>query len=788
MTTMAGQDTEEVITTDPRSNSSEQAVPVVEVIRRTSRPTKLKQLQTLTKKQFKIDWNEKKSLCIRILIGPIFFFLYTLSIRSGNGTGNNSSVSSVEGTTPPILGSAQTFPYEQINWTTVPDHDVITDPDGNDDGWQLFLGSDPSLQNNNVQAIFANELSVALGWGEATSSSSSSNDTLNDTSTSISSSNSNSNSSSYKNEVLVVPSSTENEFRSYCNDLSSTRSSFFLGCIYLSDNTPNWKYVWMPPGLALKLLYELSSSSPYLLVKDGDESSSLSILMDQNIIAVQNSIQNSILAIELQQEQSSSSTSTSNNSSSINYEYIQRQPIEIVEDNENNKLPSWGMLLAVGAYANLGVLFMLSIFAQLVSEDIRIGLDRQFLLMGVSSTIYWFHYFIVYSIENIVTATLYTIISYMVFLSECNFGLLLLSFITAFSAVSSVIVLLPTFVKQPDAIQVVPFIFILVSIIIWTPIIYLVKDPTNIIITLLSLLNPIWGMQQLLASYYSFTGAGLGIGVTTIMEWWECGAGPCFIAQIGSIILYLSLIHYKNRPKRGTIPPASDEDKQLALTPSKYIQSIPAERNASDIAISVTGLRKEFIIGGSGKTKKTIKAVNGLNMTVLKGEIYGFLGHNGAGKSSALSLLAGEMLPTNGEAVFHFDNFQSQNQNDGTSTTTAIESLLPIAQGNEEEIRSRLGFCPQHDILFPNLSCRQHLELFSRLKGGVKITYEGQSEEDAIRNEVETRLDEINFPEDEDNDKPCGTLSGGMKRKVSLALALIGDPTVVFLDEPTSGM
>ena len=78
--------------------------------------------------------------------------------------------------------------------------------------------------------------------------------------------------------------------------------------------------------------------------------------------------------------------------------------------------------------------------------------------------------------------------------------------------------------------------------------------------------------------------------------------------------------------------------------------------------------------------------------------------------------------------------------------------------------------------------------MFSRLKGGVKITYEGQSEEDAIRNEVETRLDEINFPEDEDNDKPCGTLSGGMKRKVSLALALIGDPTVVFLDEPTSGM
>jgi ABC-type transporter Mla maintaining outer membrane lipid asymmetry ATPase subunit MlaF len=435
------------------------------------------------------------------------------------------------------------------------------------------------------------------------------------------------------------------------------------------------------------------------------------------------------------------------------------------------------MLLVVGAYANIGIMFVLSLFAQLISEDIRIGLDRQFLLMGVPSTIYWFHYFIVYTIENIVTATFYTIISYMIFLNDCNFGLLLLNYIIAFSAISSLIVILPTVVKQPDAIQVVPYMLILGSIITWTIIIYLVKDPTNIIITLFSLLNPIWGMQQLLASYYSFSGAGLGIGVTTIMEWWECGAGPCFFAQIGNIVLYLGIIHYKNRPQRGTIPPASDEDKQSALTPSKYIQSIPAERNESDVAFCVTGLRKEFVIGGSGKTKKTIKAVNGLNMTVKKGEVYGFLGHNGAEKSSALSLLAGEMLPTSGEAVFHFDN-----HHDGTTTA---ESLLPIAQGHEEEIRSRLGFCPQHDILFPNLSCRQHLELFSRLKGG--LAYEGQSEEDSIRTEVETRLDEINFPAVEDNDKPCGTLSGGMKRKVSLALALIGDPTVVFLDEPTSG-
>jgi ABC-type multidrug transport system ATPase subunit len=79
------------------------------------------------------------------------------------------------------------------------------------------------------------------------------------------------------------------------------------------------------------------------------------------------------------------------------------------------------------------------------------------------------------------------------------------------------------------------------------------------------------------------------------------------------------------------------------------------------------------------------------------------------------------------------------------------------------------------------------LRLFAHLKGRVEQE-EGQSKEHAVEAEIQRRLDDIQFASAEDADKAVGTYSGGMKRKVSIALALLGDPEVVFLDEPTAGM
>ena len=103
-------------------------------------------------------------------------------------------------------------------------------------------------------------------------------------------------------------------------------------------------------------------------------------------------------------------------------------------------------------------------------------------------------------------------------------------------------------------------------------------------------------------------------------------------------------------------------------------------------------------------------------------------------------------------------------------------------------IRSSIGVCPQHnDNLQDNLTFRETLRLFAKLKGQILLG-DGQTVEEAIESEIDRRVRDVKFTSVEDADKTVGTYSGGMKRKVNIALALLGDPEVVFLDEPTAGM
>jgi ABC-type multidrug transport system ATPase subunit len=130
--------------------------------------------------------------------------------------------------------------------------------------------------------------------------------------------------------------------------------------------------------------------------------------------------------------------------------------------------------------------------------------------------------------------------------------------------------------------------------------------------------------------------------------------------------------------------------------------------------------------------------------------------------------LTGEIALQEGSVTYHF-------LNDAASL------------GNPEDlthIRKLVGVCPQHnDSLHGDATCREMLNLFARLKGNIPQKY-GQSLDEAIEAEVDRRLEEIQFTSSEDADKPIVSYSGGMKRKVCIALALLGDPEVVFLDEP----
>jgi ATP-binding cassette subfamily A (ABC1) protein 3 len=155
----------------------------------------------------------------------------------------------------------------------------------------------------------------------------------------------------------------------------------------------------------------------------------------------------------------------------------------------------------------------------------------------------------------------------------------------------------------------------------------------------------------------------------------------------------------------------------------------------------------------TGKPPKV--AVDNLTFAVRKGECFGFLGVNGAGKTSTLKILTGDILPTEGGATLNgYDLLTQMNQ-----------------------VRKHIGYCPQFDAIIPNLTAREHLYLYARIKG---------LPEEVVERYSSFLLRKIGLKDYAD--LPCRGYSGGNKRKLSVGIALIGDPPVVFLDEPSSGM
>ncbi|KAJ8041808.1 ATP-binding cassette sub-family A member 1 [Holothuria leucospilota] len=169
-----------------------------------------------------------------------------------------------------------------------------------------------------------------------------------------------------------------------------------------------------------------------------------------------------------------------------------------------------------------------------------------------------------------------------------------------------------------------------------------------------------------------------------------------------------------------------------------------------EVGISVNNMTKVY---KSAVGKKM--AVDDLSLKMYKGQITALLGHNGAGKTTTMSILTGLFPPTAGSATVN-----------GHDVVTDIEG-----------VRSSLGLCPQHNVLFDRLTVKEHLDFFIKLKG--------KSGKEATREVLEMIRDlQLLDKTNEQSQK----LSGGMKRKLSCAVALIGGSKIVILDEPTSGM
>ncbi len=148
-------------------------------------------------------------------------------------------------------------------------------------------------------------------------------------------------------------------------------------------------------------------------------------------------------------------------------------------------------------------------------------------------------------------------------------------------------------------------------------------------------------------------------------------------------------------------------------------------------------------------------AVEGMNFFMREGEIFCLLGHNGAGKTTTINCLTGLLDITAGDCSIY-----------GRSIRT--DAL---------EIRRSIGFCPQHNVLYDDLTVEEHLTLFAKMKG-----YAG----DLLAKEVDDMIAAVDL--EAKRHSFASQLSGGMKRKLSIGIAYIGGSKLIILDEPTAGM
>ena len=185
------------------------------------------------------------------------------------------------------------------------------------------------------------------------------------------------------------------------------------------------------------------------------------------------------------------------------------------------------------------------------------------------------------------------------------------------------------------------------------------------------------------------------------------------------------------------------------------VEEIQKSKTRSTKIKEKTKMAPIIIIKDLQKKFENVTAIDGLNLEIRKGELFSLLGPNGAGKTTTLNILTGIMQPTKGNAII--DGFD-------------------VAK-NASEVKKIIGVCPQEATVYSFLNAKENIELFGKLHS-------------LSRNQIDKRADKMLklLGLTDASQRRAGGYSGGMLRKLNLIMALINDPKIAFLDEPTVGM
>jgi len=259
-------------------------------------------------------------------------------------------------------------------------------------------------------------------------------------------------------------------------------------------------------------------------------------------------------------------------------------------------------------------------------------------------------------------------------------------------------------------------------------------------------------------------------GVLTIMilEWFLFLLSAFYLDHFGSLknVMRKVAVLVRTRIDGSRFQAAQQQNTQL----QEYRASVEMERTdvikerevveqllqepSSGYSVICDNLKKVYR-GQDGNVDKI--AVRGISISMSRGQCLGVLGPNGAGKTTLINMLTGFSKPTSGTAYIE-----------------GMDIRLEM-----DRIYTGIGVCPQDDLLWETLTGREHLMFYGRLKK-LKGT--------ALAEAIEQSLRSVRLFAGGVADKLVGKYSGGMKRRLSVAISLIGDPKVVYMDEPSSGL
>ncbi|XP_063368836.1 cholesterol transporter ABCA5-like [Cydia amplana] len=423
------------------------------------------------------------------------------------------------------------------------------------------------------------------------------------------------------------------------------------------------------------------------------------------------------------------------------------------------------MVMTLSQFITYLLMFVVGEKEKKIREGMRI--------MGLKDSVYWASWFLIYAVFVTILSVFSTVLLFAlkVFQHSSYILIFLLMLLFGFTIITFAFMLTPFFDKARTAGILGSFAVNLMSGLYFIQV--FVQNADSLAFWFVSLIS---SSAYALAMDKALVLDMQGQGVTWDSLWSGPGVpfGGSLIMMAVDTVLYALIAYWldavmpseygiKQKPwfcllpsywvgsRRGRVSAVHFHSNGDTLH-NKDIEPVPRELQDKE-AIRIVGLQKSF----RHCRRPEIKAIDNIELSIYEGQITAVLGHNGAGKSTLFNILTGLTAPTAG---------------------TAYVYGLDVRDPNDmHEIRQMIGVCPQQDVLFDLLTVREHLQFFAAVKGIPSKRH---------KEEISKAMSDVGLSDQASVFSKH--LSGGQKRKLSIAIACIGDPKIIILDEPTAGV